>query len=769
MRNKYHIHRMLALVVAALTIFSFSACSMGLTTDLSDTSIARSVQNDNPNKPFPQNESFSGLIRPAGLSDTSLNNDITALYDSWKNQYVTSMTFINGAKHSSFTGYYIAADANGWVPPSWQAAGVGPITQSEAHGYGMIITALMAGYDSQAKEIFDKMYQLAVNFPSSNNPDLMCWIIPNNGDLSIERNGSATDGDMDIAYALLLADKQWGGGPDISGMTSTYKQEAVRVINGLARSNVFKKNELGNTGAHFPRLAVGDMPHTWTGVKYIDYRTTRSSDFMLGHFELFAQAAQDSLWLDVKTVTEDIIARNQNQQTGLVADFYSNQPNQYNAYASAITGISDEAQGQYDDDYYYNSCRFPFRLAAAYAHFSNQGAKNALNTLNSWLGTKNVGDIVAGYTLNGEKLHGDAAWASDAFTAPFMAGLATSNNAQKLQEFWNGIKNYQAPDQWGTYYYENSVSLLSMLLVSGNWWNPGEQSTPVDTQAPTVPGTPVAEAVSSTAISIGWSASSDNVGVAGYEIYKNGVQVSVVSGSLTLYTADSLSPFTVYSFAIRAFDASGNVSALSSALSVTTTNESQDTEAPTPPVLPQVGIVTSSSISFSWQAASDNEGVSGYLIYKDGVQIAQVDALSLSFTADSLVADTVYVFSVKAFDAAGNISAMSEALSARTAAEIQNDVSVDYSINSWGSGYTATITITNNGTSAINNWQLQWDYATQTVGSSWSCQLVQNGTRVTVNPVSWNASIPAGGSISFGYNGAFNGGNTVPDIQISTN
>lgn len=768
MQNTQNIRKIISYVFIILMAVLVSACSMDLSVEgLSVNQEVSRAATTGPKKPFPQNETFPGIIRPAGLSDSQINNDITSLYDSWKNQYVKSMTFINGDKHNSFTGYFIEADANGWVPPSWSAAGVGPITQSEAHGYGMLITALMAGYDNQAKDIFDKMYQLAINFPSSNNPDLMCWIIPTNGDLSIERNGSATDGDMDIAYALLLADKQWGGGPDIPGMSTSYKQEAVRVINGLAASNIFKKNELGNTGPHFPRLAVGDMPHTWSGVKYIDHRTTRSSDWMLGHFEAFADASGDSVWTDLKAVTEDIILKNQ-ASTGLVADFYNNQVGQYSAEVSTFEGVSDEAGGQYDDDYYYNSCRFPFRIAMAYAQYNNQAAKTALNKLNNWVQTKAPADIKGGFSLNGVAL---SEWYSAAFCAPFMAGLSAYSDASVLRTYWDHVKGYIPPDQWGLYYYENSITLLTMLYVSGNWWSLDSDGDipPVDTEAPTTPGTPVAGSINSDSISFSWQASSDNVGVAGYYVYQNGAQVAQVSGSTTSYTARSLASSSAYSFAVQAFDAIGNMSSLSNSLTATTT-DSQDTGVPTLPGTPVIGEVTTSSISFSWQASTDNVGVSGYFIFQDAVQIAQVGSNSLSYTAAGLSPETSYTFSVKAFDAAGNVSGMSGQVSAVTDAEQQggdSDVTADYSINSWGSGYTATITITNNSDTAISGWTAQWEYASQTVSTSWSCSLVQNGTRVTVTPVSWNSTIPAGGSISFGYNGIFNGEGGTPVISVT--
>lgn len=89
-----------------------------------------------------------------------------------------------------------------------------------------------------------------------------------------------------------------------------------------------------------------------------------------------------------------------------------------------------------------------------------------------------------------------------------------------------------------------------------------------DTQAPTAPGTLRSTAKSSSTVSLAWNASTDNVGVTGYDIYRGANQVQSVSG--TTATVSGLSPSTAYSFSVKARDAAGNVSAASNSVSVTT-------------------------------------------------------------------------------------------------------------------------------------------------------------------------------------------------------
>ncbi|HZG56038.1 discoidin domain-containing protein [Paenibacillus sp.] len=89
-----------------------------------------------------------------------------------------------------------------------------------------------------------------------------------------------------------------------------------------------------------------------------------------------------------------------------------------------------------------------------------------------------------------------------------------------------------------------------------------------DTQAPTAPSGLTATAVSSSAIDLAWTASSDNVGVAGYRVYRNGTLVGTVSG--TSYSDTGLTASTTYNYTVRAFDAAGNVSGDSATASATT-------------------------------------------------------------------------------------------------------------------------------------------------------------------------------------------------------
>ncbi|MBH5316296.1 M4 family metallopeptidase [Paenibacillus sp. GSMTC-2017] len=184
-----------------------------------------------------------------------------------------------------------------------------------------------------------------------------------------------------------------------------------------------------------------------------------------------------------------------------------------------------------------------------------------------------------------------------------------------------------------------------------------------DTQAPTVPTGLASSGVTNTSVSLAWNASTDNVAVTGYEVYRGTVLAATVTG--TTASINGLTAGTTYNFTIKAKDAAGNKSAASSVLPVTTTSSTPvDIVAPSVPTGLASSGVTASSVSLAWNASTDNVAVTGYEVYRGTVLAASVTGTSA--TISGLTAGTTYTFTVKARDAAGNVSAASSALSVTT-------------------------------------------------------------------------------------------------------
>ena len=186
-----------------------------------------------------------------------------------------------------------------------------------------------------------------------------------------------------------------------------------------------------------------------------------------------------------------------------------------------------------------------------------------------------------------------------------------------------------------------------------------------DSQPPTVPQNLTASAVSSSAINLSWTASTDNVGVTGYTIYRGGVQVG--TSTTNSYVVAGLTASTQYTYTVDAFDAAGNHSAQSTSASATTAAQTVDSQPPTVLQNLTASAASSSAISLSWTASTDNVGVTGYTIYRGGVQVGT--SSTNSYMDTGLAASTQYTYTVDAFDAAGNHSAQSTSASATTAAQ----------------------------------------------------------------------------------------------------
>ncbi|MGF1557242.1 GEVED domain-containing protein [Paucihalobacter sp.] len=185
--------------------------------------------------------------------------------------------------------------------------------------------------------------------------------------------------------------------------------------------------------------------------------------------------------------------------------------------------------------------------------------------------------------------------------------------------------------------------------------------TTIDTQAPTAPTNLTASNITQTTTDLSWNASTDNVGVTGYDVYQSGVLIaSVIS---TNFQVTGLNSATSYSFFVRAKDAAGNVSNNSNTVNITALAP-PDTEAPTAPTNLVASNTTETTTDLSWTASSDNVGVVAYDVFQDGTQIASVSAINYQVTG--LISNSTYQFSVRARDAANNFSAFSNSVSVTT-------------------------------------------------------------------------------------------------------
>lgn len=386
------------------------------------------------NRPFPQHVVYTkSTIKPNHKSQQQLDADVTLVYERWKKNYLTEDIGAKGL-------YYI----------KYQKEAGKPVTVSEAHGYGMVTMVYMAGQDKNAKTYFDGMFDFFKAHPSNGNSRLMNWQQSiKNGKVVSVGGSCATDGDMDIAYALLLADKQWGSMGRIN-----YKAEAIAVINALKVSIVHTR---------FKTLKMGDWASR-EGSRVND--ATRPSDFMLQHMKAYKKATNDAMWDTIVTNTYKVINHifsTYSSETGLMPDF-----------SEYINGDFIPANGQLledpdDGSYSYNSARTPWRFATDYLTTGDIRAQEQLIKLNKWIKKDSAEDpthIYSGYHLDG-KMMKNRNYQDLTYQSPFMvSAMIDSSNQQWLNKLWdNAVNNHNS-------YFGDSITMLCLITASGNWWLP---------------------------------------------------------------------------------------------------------------------------------------------------------------------------------------------------------------------------------------------------------------------------------------------------------
>ncbi len=221
-------------------------------------------------------------------------------------------------------------------------------------------------------------------------------------------------------------------------------------------------------------------------------------------------------------------------------------------------------------------------------------------------------------------------------------------------------------------------TVVCALALSGCAGLQGSSSAPKpDTTPPTAPANLTATATLASSINLTWTASTDNVGVAGYKVERCTGAGCVNFGQIAAPTATSfddsgLAPSTAYSYRVGATDAAGNNSAYSNIFS-TTTLAAPDTTPPTAPSNLTATASSATQVNLAWTASTDNVGVTGYIVERcsgtgcaNFVQIAT--PTTTTFNDTGLTASTSYFYRVRATDAAGNLSGYSNTSSAATPA-----------------------------------------------------------------------------------------------------
>ncbi len=469
----------LPFLIVLLTLLVLAGCSTGA-----------------PSKPFPQRVQYaSTLMKPNDKTQEDMENMIIDMF----RKILTNDLIVDSTGPRTKDGFrMVFRHSQAWEVDEGYVD-VSHINVSESQGYGMMILAYMAGSEKKLnlspeewiygctnlKEYYDAMLRTVLYYPSIIAPHLFTWELrgnPKDGDntngyttvngvnvapFTIDPVGgdSATDGDMDIIYSLILADQQWG-----SKGNYNYKAIALDML------------------ADFWTYCVHDEYHTlllgdWAkgAEDPILQDATRPSDFIISHLKVYATFDPSHDWQSVVdacyTVIKDIrdTQNSMGNTNGLIPDFAIRGDSGWEAPLEPIL------EGD-DGSFAYNACRVPWRLGTDYLLFGN--SQIGSSSLYDYI-IKPMDDFARAYTKGNLEQFGPLQldgtafdWTDpDLFAVPFLI-TAEANGAdqQWVNTFWNYKPAYEGDFKGINEYlgdtYADYIKMLVMLTASGNYWRP---------------------------------------------------------------------------------------------------------------------------------------------------------------------------------------------------------------------------------------------------------------------------------------------------------
>jgi len=364
-------------------------------------------------RPFPQNITY-----PYGYKSTKVSaTDAQSVYNTWKTSFL---------KHDCSNS-------------SWYRVNAEQTTQSksEGMGYGMILTAYYG-----EKTYFDGMLAFYKAKRTTTSKMLMGWDATCAG---FNDQGSATDGDLDAAYACIVAYKQWGG---------NYLKECDTILGYLTA------NYIVNCGSGVKTLVPGISGSAWGGCSLTDI-----SYYTPAHFRLFAAVNNNPIWTELADDAYSILNASANATTGLVPDWQA-----YNWSCGTCGGRVTY--------YRYDASRVPWRMAMDYLWNGNTTARDWCTKVTNWANGIGAHNIVDGYNLNGSV---NGLYHNSAFVGGFSVG-SMCNSQVMVDTFSSEMKTLN--DQQ---YFNLTLKCIYFLILSGNFWKP-DPTTGIDYAVPAQTG-----------------------------------------------------------------------------------------------------------------------------------------------------------------------------------------------------------------------------------------------------------------------------------------
>lgn len=306
------------------------------------------------------------------------------------------------------------------------------VSLSEAQGYGMVITILANRRSWASHNQFKQLYNYYLKHREVINgkqTQLMSWRQVHTQSQIRTQKSSATDGDLLIARALLLANTEYPN--------NNYDKQAKKLLNDILKYEYNSENKT---------LIVGN----WATKSSKYYNLLRTSDVMPDSFEDFYKFSGNKLWLNINnSMLNYLITLSQQHTSGLIPDFaWINKKGAFPVKPNTIAS-------KYDGDYWMNACRIPLMLA----YNKDNRSKKIVQKLLNFFTEKST--VTSGYTLNGKNLNN---YESASFSMPiFLATYANRNQGYDKLFLSQQYVFFQQLSQ--TNYYDATLTTLAALVA----------------------------------------------------------------------------------------------------------------------------------------------------------------------------------------------------------------------------------------------------------------------------------------------------------------
>lgn len=411
----------------------------------------------NPQTPQPV-ENFFGSMPTGDVA--VLQQQALDLSNAWLDRFLKPVQQANNAQ--MFVDYAELERAESWMTAK-QA-----ISVSEGHGYGMLVLAAVAA--EEARPTAAAEFQAMVNFwqahKSFAGTNLMAWqqwdtsldATTGAGEAGageiIDRPGgeanSATDGDLDMAYALIIANQIWPN--------SGYDVYAQQLLDDIRATILMADGS----------LRLGDWALTASGYQ----QTTRPSDFLIQHLTTFAKfdTANSATWQQSAERLAQHVEQNTTQALPLLPDF-----GLVSANGEFTVAPANHLESEYDSHYYYNSARQPWRIAMPGIYNQTSDLDDNIEWMNDFFIAQSNGDpaqVYPGVWLSGPQKGQWIVneWTDLTFTAPLLVAAVADDRPEVdawRDALWNKLVNEHPMNS--EFYFGSSIRVLSVLTAVDLW------------------------------------------------------------------------------------------------------------------------------------------------------------------------------------------------------------------------------------------------------------------------------------------------------------